>query len=72
MCPACENKRLHAPGDWAHHPDARHGYQRGQGWSRQDLDPAMHAEADRGGAQISQISGEVSGEAPPAGGSSPE
>jgi hypothetical protein len=39
MCPACENKRVHTPEDWKHHPYAGHGYQDGQGWSHRDLEP---------------------------------
>jgi hypothetical protein len=63
MCPACANKRLHGPAEWAHHPDARHGYQRGQGWSRADLNPATRNESATGGG--AQISGEVREQAPP-------
>jgi len=58
MCPACSNKRLHAPEDWAQHPYAGHGYASGQGWTHPDLIPALHA---AGAASQRQISGEVAG-----------
>lgn len=53
MCPACTDKRLHAPADWTHHPLAGHGYQNGQGWSRPDLDPAQHVEPEFAGVETS-------------------
>jgi hypothetical protein len=39
-CHACAAKRLHEPSDWALHPYAGHGFQKGQGWSHPDLNPA--------------------------------
>lgn len=81
MCPACANKRLHAPEDWGQHPYAGHGFAAGQGWSHPDLSSAgaiTHGRdccctgcvQDRqvpASAATPQISGEVSGEAAPAG-----
>jgi hypothetical protein len=61
-CPACASNRVHAPGDWARHPYAGHGFQAGQGWTHQDLAPAP----DAGAAITSKISGEISGAAAPA------
>jgi len=61
MCPACENKRLHGPEDWAHHPYAGHGFN-GQAWTHPDL-PTSSA-----GAATSENSGEISGAAAPVGG----
>ncbi len=62
-CPACASKRLHAPGDWSQHPYAGHGFASGQGWTHPDLAPVP-----QDGAVTRQISGEVAGEAAPAGG----
>jgi len=36
-CPACIERRLHTPADWALHPLAGHGYQEGLGWTHPDL-----------------------------------
>lgn len=41
-CPRCgENGDggRHTKRDWRFHPDAGHGYMKGQGWSREDLKP---------------------------------
>lgn len=46
MCPACENKRLHGPDEWQHHPYAHHGFN-GTVWTHPDLAP--HDAAPAGG-----------------------
>ena len=46
MCPACANKRLHAPEDWAQHPYAGHGFAAGQGWTHPDLEPINEKEKE--------------------------
>lgn len=38
-CPACEEKRLHTPEDWSHHPYKGHGYTKEWGWTHPDLKP---------------------------------
>ena len=60
MCPACTEKRLHAPADWAHHPYAGHGFN-GSAWTHPDLQVLA------GAASLGQISGEVVEAAAPAG-----
>jgi hypothetical protein len=60
-CPACIDKRLHTPEDWAHHPYATHGYVSGHGWTHPDLAPDAQA-----GAATSKNSGEGLDAAAPA------
>jgi hypothetical protein len=63
-CPACTEKRAHAPDDWKLHPYAGHGYASGQGWTHPDLAHGTQA----GVVSQRQISGEVAGvKAAPAG-----
>jgi hypothetical protein len=38
VCEACVEKRLHTQEDWVkHHPDAGHGFNKEQGWSKEGL-----------------------------------
>jgi hypothetical protein len=67
MCPACENKRLHGPDEWQHHPYAHHGFN-GTVWTHPDLAPH-----DGAGTGAADLAGESRGrqtvaEAAPAGG----
>jgi hypothetical protein len=36
-CPACTDKRVHTPADWAYHPYAGHGFN-GSMWTHPDLE----------------------------------
>ena len=67
MCPACENKRLHGPDEWQHHPYAHHGFN-GTVWTHPDLAPHDGAQ-NAGAVNLGSLGGGVPvAEAAPAGG----
>jgi len=61
MYPACADKRLHRPAEWAHyHPYVHHGFN-GTVWTHPDLVP-QHDVKHAGAASLD---GEISGEVHP-------
>jgi hypothetical protein len=66
ICPACTEKRVHAPEDWKLHPYAGHGYVSEQGWTHPDL-----AHGTQAGAAASLRSGEGGDGTAPVGGGKP-
>ena len=61
MCPACSNKRLHGPSDWANHPFVTHGFN-GTVWTHPKLDPHYVPEMPAPPNLDAGISGEATAE----------